>query len=393
MIIYALAQVGAFVAFIDLLQVVTPIKAAAIAPGNKTAVLSDVMIVGAIAASVSNIIFGAVSDRTTSRFGRRRPWMIAGLVGVMVSYALVALAGTPLMLGLAIVLFQIAFNMFYAPFGAVVADRVPNRQKGLVSALIGVGFAAGDLVSAGLVTPIRHGLVPGLACLGLTVMVLIAPCALALRDPPVVRHRAPFRPIPTKVTTDLVLAVLSRQGVFTGQLLMLSYMLFNIRDRQAASGWLPHGLDPEQALAQLLAVSAVTVALMSVTCGGLSDRIGHRRPFLAASGVGMAAIIAAAGFVTSWPSMLVLYALLGAAMGCYRAVDGALMVEVLPSTADAGRDLGWVNLSNTMPQMMASGLALLVMDQAHGGYRMLFLAGAVVTAVGGALALRIRNVK
>ena len=36
---------------------------------------------GALVAMFANPLFGAWSDRTTSRFGRRRPWILAGCVG------------------------------------------------------------------------------------------------------------------------------------------------------------------------------------------------------------------------------------------------------------------------------------------------------------------------
>jgi Na+/melibiose symporter-like transporter len=75
---YTLAQVGAFVSFQPLLQVLLPLKAEAIDHASKAVVLSQVAFWGAIVASVANLLAGAISDRTTSRFGRRRPWMVVG---------------------------------------------------------------------------------------------------------------------------------------------------------------------------------------------------------------------------------------------------------------------------------------------------------------------------
>src|ERR1700761_5717239 len=66
---YTIAQVGAFVAFMPLLQLLAPLKAAAIDPQHKTILLGQAMFLGAVAASVSNLLAGAASDRTRSRFG------------------------------------------------------------------------------------------------------------------------------------------------------------------------------------------------------------------------------------------------------------------------------------------------------------------------------------
>ncbi len=389
---YTLAQIGGFVAFIDLLQVVIPIKAALIAPGQKTALLGAVTILGAVAASGTNILAGAASDRTHSRFGRRRPWMAVGLAGVVGAYAMIAWASNAIMLALGLIAFQIAFNIFYAPLGAIIADRVPDRHKGFVSAMMGLGFSAGTWISSMLVGGLHQSLVLGLALTAAVLVALILPFLVTLDDRPIEPRPEPIlTALKPGMTHDLVIAVISRLGVFTGQIVILNFMLFNLRDQQIIRPWLP--TDPEQALGQLMQVSAYAHAVVSLASGRLSDLWGHRRPFLVGAALTMAGVIVAAAFCHDWRGMVGLYVLLGAAMGCYRAIDGALMVQVLPSPRDAGRDLGWVNLSNTAPQIIASTLALVVVSLLHGSHATLFVCGAAFTAVGGLLALFIRGVK
>ena len=46
----------------------------------------------------------------------------------------------------------------------------------------------------------------------------------------------------------------------------------------------------------------------------------------------------------------------GAAFGTYMAVDGALMVEVLPNRDDSARDLGFLNAANSLPIGFAPGI-------------------------------------
>ena len=86
---YTLAQIGAFVSFMPLFQVLLPLKAEAIDPANKALLLSQVAFYGAMVASVANLLAGAISDRTTSRFGRRRPWMVVGSLGAAGAYLLI----------------------------------------------------------------------------------------------------------------------------------------------------------------------------------------------------------------------------------------------------------------------------------------------------------------
>ena len=75
---------------------------------NKEAVFGLVTGVGALAALVANPLIGLSSDRTTSRFGRRHPWTLAGAVIelrrdlvrglILVSFPLALLVGSGLML-------------------------------------------------------------------------------------------------------------------------------------------------------------------------------------------------------------------------------------------------------------------------------------------------------
>jgi len=50
--------------------------------------------IGALLAMVGNPFFGRLSDRTSSRLGMRRPWMVTGLVGGSAGILMVALAPT-----------------------------------------------------------------------------------------------------------------------------------------------------------------------------------------------------------------------------------------------------------------------------------------------------------
>ena len=54
--------------------------------------LSVVTGIGALLAMVGNPFFGRMSDRTSSRLGMRRPWMVIGLVGGSLGILIVALA-------------------------------------------------------------------------------------------------------------------------------------------------------------------------------------------------------------------------------------------------------------------------------------------------------------
>ena len=113
--------------------------------------------IGAAVAMISNPVAGALSDRTTGRFGRRRPWVVCGtLAGAA---ALVLLGGQHAIAGVIAgwCLAQAALNAMQASLSAAVPDHVPVAQRGAVSAWIGLPQTLGVLLAVVLVTDVVTG--------------------------------------------------------------------------------------------------------------------------------------------------------------------------------------------------------------------------------------------
>src|SRR5258705_4951209 len=79
---------------------------------------------------------GALSDRIWTRFGRRRPFIAAGIL-LSALFFLVGSASTASLIGLAvsIFLFSIFFNAAIDPYAALLADITPLHQRNLLSGL------------------------------------------------------------------------------------------------------------------------------------------------------------------------------------------------------------------------------------------------------------------
>ena len=94
-----LAGVGMCAGWFGPIQVLLGLQAASLTPGHKEATLSLVTGVGAAVSTLANPLAGAFSDRTTSRFGRRVPWLVGGtLVGALGLVVLAAAGSVPLMI-------------------------------------------------------------------------------------------------------------------------------------------------------------------------------------------------------------------------------------------------------------------------------------------------------
>jgi MFS family permease len=100
--------------------------------------LAVVTATGALLAMVGNPFFGKLSDRTTSRLGMRRPWMVIGLVGGSLGILMVALAPSIPVVLVGWCIAQLLFNAVLAALMAVLPDQVPASQRGLVSGVLGI---------------------------------------------------------------------------------------------------------------------------------------------------------------------------------------------------------------------------------------------------------------
>ena len=124
--IVALANVGGVIAYLPLLTLLLPIKVERLSGEARIGLFTATVVAGAIAASLSNILFGWLSDRSMARGRGRRGWVAIGLVATAISYGGLAVASTPLALVAAVVGIQAAVNMLLSPMMAIMAEEVPD---------------------------------------------------------------------------------------------------------------------------------------------------------------------------------------------------------------------------------------------------------------------------
>ena len=109
----------------------------------------------------------------------------------------------------------------------------------------------------------------------------------------------------------------------------------------------------------------------------------------------IAATIAMAGLIMAffpvWPGALVGAGILGIGFGAYLAVDFALLTQVLPQAADRGKDMGVINVANSLPQVFAPLIAFISL-QYLGGYVTLFTTAAVIGLLGAVFVVKIKGV-
>src|SRR6202521_1315240 len=139
MSLYTLAFMSINLLFLAPILVTLPLRINSLV-GSKQAPSNLALVAGtgALVSIFGNPFFGRMSDRTSSRLGMRRPWMVIGLVGGRIGILIVALAPSiPVVLaGWGIV--QLFFNALLAAVVAVLPDQVPRAQRCQVSGVLGI---------------------------------------------------------------------------------------------------------------------------------------------------------------------------------------------------------------------------------------------------------------
>ncbi|MHA6617819.1 MFS transporter [Pseudonocardia sp. DLS-67] len=388
---FALAWIGLYAGLFGPLQVLLPQQVEALAPTDKEAVLALVLGAGAVCSLVANPLFGALSDRTRSRFGRRRPWIALGFAGGAVAIALLAAAPAVPFLVIGWCAVQTLLNAPYAALSAAVPDEVPASQRGTAAGYLGLALVVG--VGAGT----------GLAVLGgvtATGYVLCATAALLCSLPYVLSgRRARLRPrrawrwgeflrgfwINPVRHPDFGWGFLTRFLVNLGNAIVLLYLFFFLSDVVGIA-------DPAAGVLILTAVYSAAMLGSVILAGTLSDRTGRRRVFVTAGALIMAAAAVLIAVWPAWPGAVTAAVALGIGFGAYSAVDFALLTQVLPAAHDRGKDLGVLNIASSLPQVLAPAIAAPVVT-GLGGYGALYLVAAVIEAAGAILVYRIRSVR
>ena len=396
-IVYAAAYFGSWIAILTPVVVTLALRVQQIDPAGKATSLSLVLGVGAIFALLANPFFGKLSDRTRSRFGMRRPWLIIGVVSGTIGLLIIALApNIPLVL-VGWCLAQAGFNALLAVVVAILPDQVPEEQRGLVSGVLGmcqsVAIVAGAFLAQALVgSTFWMFMAPAVVAL-ITVLVLV----FVLHDRTITRDRQlpPYNIgeflrsfwVNPRRYPDFGWNWLGRFLFIMGAATLITYQVFYLTDHLH--------INPTT-VAQLVFISTLVNTIFLVVfsyLGGLFSDLAHRRKIF----VIIAALIYTAGLVvvalaSSFNMFLVATAICGIGQGTYFAVDLALAAAVLPEGGkEAAKDLGVLNIANALPQSIAPAIAPIFLAIGGGGnYTALFIAAAIFALVG---ALSIQPVK
>ncbi|WP_193599186.1 MFS transporter [Microbacterium sp. YJN-G] len=363
-----------------------------LAPGRAD-LLGLILGIGSAASLVLAPLTGVLSDRTRTRWGRRRPFTVIGLLLGVVSVPVMALGPDLLWLTIGWVLCTAGWGTAAGSVGNWQADRLPASQRGSVSGLTGLTMQIAPVIGIIAVGPLRDSIelvfaVPAAIALVLIgLFVMFAPesdsremhLESRLTVGALLRSYL-FRP---RDVPDFAWNWLGRFVFFLGLSLTTGFTVFFIAQRLSMPV-------PDVAGVQALvsALSIGTALIGSIGGGWLSDRIGRRKPIILVGVLLFGAGSTVSAFSYDLASIVVGVLLSSVGIAAFSAVGQAVVLDVLPEReTQAGRYMAITMFSQKIPGVLSPIAAPLLLTVGGGAqnFTILYLTAAALAVAGGVI--------
>jgi len=395
---------------------------------NKDVNLALVVIWGTLVAVVVNPLIGAISDYATFRMGRRRPFLIAGTVFNVVVLVLFAFAprwfsSTALLITFIILflLLQFTNNLANSPWSAIIADNVPEHQRGLTAGFFGLFTLLGTIlgsVVAGIIVnkndplPIyQNEIVRIFLLIAVVQIVFVIYTVFTVKETPLppekrirIQVSAFLKRFFFKPTTypDLSWVLLARLLVMMGIWGIFYFLQYYFDDVLGGPGVRTIIFNTRfsgEAFSGTLFLPALLLTALptSIIAGWVSDHWG-RKIMVYLSGIMMTIVCIL--FIT-WQSQfgaLIAGAFFGIGYGAYTSVDWALAADALPPTDQAGKFLGIWSAMGILPQVIGISIGAVILQALRGipnhfGYTSLFVITILYFGLGTLVIRQVKSVK
>ncbi|KRL59172.1 MFS transporter [Latilactobacillus fuchuensis] len=366
---------------------------------NKIQLVALFSTCGMVVAAISNMLAGALSDKTRSRFGQRTPWLIGGSFVFMLAMIAASMAPTITLLLAAWMVGQAALNFIVAPMVAWI-DLAPKDSRDTASSAYGgLGMALGNnafnVVGAMLLGQFRLGFM----IFGIITFVGTLIAAAIVREPSnlddAIVHKDTTKKLSLKdaaaifpswhVGRDYYLALIGKLFQGVGNFAITGYILYIMTD------FLHMGSQTQSSIQLINIIMLVFGILMGFIAGPISDKFKVLKYPVAFSTLFLAFGALMLFFFRNNTGIIVYAFAAGIGMGVWNSLDNLLNIEVIPDENRVAFFLGVYNLGNTITQAIAPVLAAVVIS--WFGFSAIFIVSFLFSLVGGIAMLCIKSVK
>ncbi|MGD0780168.1 MAG: MFS transporter [Dehalococcoidales bacterium] len=368
---------------------------------QKNTYLGILTLCGLLLAMFVQPIAGAVSDRSSFKWGRRRPYILWGIIIAILLLPGIALAGTFAAIFIVYCLLQVTANTAQGPYQAFVPELAPPDKRGVASGVKSLFELAGGVtfvLIAGYCYTKESGiggLWVVLGALGFVLLVTMLATVLFVREPavPVVKQRvSPLAAISSVIKTDawknhnFIWFLVSRLLFYMAFTTIQQFAFYYLQDVVGVA-------DPSAATSNFIAIAAGGMLVVVWPAGYLSDKIG-RKLLTAISGVLGALGIAVIALYHEYNTILWAAGIIGVAKGIFDSTNWALAVDFATKNEEA-RYLGIANMATAggaaLARVIGPAIDFFNSRSALSGYNFMLIMCIVYFIAGGALVFGVRR--
>lgn len=354
---------------------------------TKATILGIIVGGSTLVSIVISVLAGIISDHTRSRFGRRRPMMLAGLL-LTIPFLLMPVLFQPtlLLVSVSFLGLQVFTNISSAAFQPTLADFIPQEQRGtsaglkglftFIGAAIGVGgitalFAVNQKVLAYLVIPLFFALTTLLNIFAMRKYDKPTPEVSRLKPGHLLVDMFRIQHQPNGFFWFIFGSFLIYVGISGFQFFGVYYIetILHITNQGALA----------RAIMLVGLVSLVVSMVFAIGAGVLSDKIGRRNIIVAS-----ALIAALLGLIfplaRTLSVFLIFGALYSASSGVILSVDTALTSDLVPPH-EAGKYMAYAGLAAGLSNVVAPPLFGLILNSRGAPTLISFILFFIVSAI------------
>jgi MFS family permease len=390
-------MLGANLVWVSYNSVLLPTLVEKVVTESRGLVVGLIGFFGTLLAITVSILWGVISDHTTSRWGKRTPAILTGalialpLIGLPSLFLLPALKAVFFPLALPIIITSFFGMQFFTNVGngawwPLLVDVVPENQRGLASGIVGFLTLIGAAIGILVVTVLNQNGQTGAALWLIGGVFALTGIANAVvirgKDKPAdVSQRISIR----RAMGDMF-KVRTRVVVFFWVVLAVLLANMGINSMQFFARYFFEvyfpSISPDSAFRTMGGISLVVTMLAAVGSGVLSDKIG-RRALILWSMFACAVATLLMGLTSNFIVFLIFAAIRSAATGPILAIAPALASDLAPKD-EAGQYMAYNNLSTGLSGALSSlifGVLLVTMTKTTFMY--LFVISAILFLIGG----------
>lgn len=380
-------------------SLILPLRLLEFVPGTQKNTYLDLLILtGLVLALIVQPIAGALSDGSSFRWGRRRPYILVGTIILIVLLSGIVLSQTYAAIFAVYCLMQIASNTAQGPYQAFIPEMVPEDKRGRAAGVKGLLSIIGGVLLIRVVALLMNlypddntGILFSLLILGGIVIITLLITVFTVRETPQQgKFVFPFASIKNSYSVSLkgkshfILFLVASFLVFTGWNTLSAHALYYFNDVVKIA-------DPLSVTANLVIAMGVGMIVVVYFAGFLTDKIG-RKPVVVGSGFIGALGVVVLYFSTNYWQVLISGTLLGMCAGAWLSSQWALAVDLVGQGEEA-KYLGLANMSiagaGAAARLIGPLIDTLNAKQTNFGYEIMLLACFIYFIAGSVMLMRV----